>query len=116
MRLLNTWRRMRAIARWRRRQRDCLVLLLLFLFCVGFQACSMMCGLTAYSLQRMGLLPTSVPTPLVSPTPIVVTATPEAPSSYNPRPIPGGRAFPFSLEGDSFDWLRTGCQPPVSCE
>ncbi len=85
MGLLNTWRRMRAMARWRRRQRDCLVLLMLFLFCIGFQACSMMCGLAAYSLQRVGLLPTSVPTPvptpLITPTPIVVTATPEAPSS-----------------------------------
>jgi hypothetical protein len=86
MSLLNTWRRMRAMARWRRRQRDCLVLLALFLFCVGFQACAMMCGLTAYSLQRMGLLPTAVPTPVVTPTPIVVTATPEAPSSWDFMP------------------------------
>jgi hypothetical protein len=80
---------MRAMARWRRRQRDCLVLLVLFLFCIGFQACSMMCGIAAYSLQRVGLLPTSVPTPVVTPTPIVFTATPEVPSSYIPSHLPG---------------------------
>ncbi len=68
------WDMLRGIDRWltlrrqsrrmRRRWRDIKFFLILILLCVLFNLCSLMCGLTGYTLQRLGLLPTATPTPI----------------------------------------------------
>ena len=60
---------LRGLDRWfayrraRRRWRDIKTLLVLILICALFNIASLVCGVTGYTLQRLGLLPTVTPIP-----------------------------------------------------
>ena len=63
MRLLELFAGWVAYRRARRRWRDAMTLLTLVLICALLNISFFCCGLVGYTLQRIGILPTSTPVP-----------------------------------------------------
>ncbi|MBN2006365.1 MAG: hypothetical protein JXA21_23635 [Anaerolineae bacterium] len=65
MRLLYEIESLLARRRARQQWRNFQTILFLIMLCLLFTMCNMACGVAVYNLQRLGLLPTITPTPIL---------------------------------------------------